>query len=281
MTFQLDFSRYEPLEGQRPYRLLDRHPTGAYLALAAPGEQTSAAVWESQTGKLVWVPKGAILLSWLEHGAQVVQVKEPRDLERPPEQEDQLYLFERQHWPDGPLISRCLVTLSQGEPESLVVSPHGNLVVLRWIDQGASGWEFIHLRETGDVHLKEAGLEIDSEVAVSTQPAFSPDGRYAVSGYHAQFNTAAPAWESAHWKIAQRGRYEVGCVTVIRLFDGTCYQIPIADTVPVKLHGTSSRSLDPPSFLDSQHFLVRFPTGAKRRYQVQGAAPQSGDSRQR
>lgn len=270
-----DFSHYEPLEGQRPYRLLDRHPSGAYLVLAAPGEQTEAAVWESQTGKLAWVPKGAVLLCWLEQGTQVVQVRKPRDLERPPEQEGHLYLFERQRWPDGILISRCLVTLSQGWPESVVVSPQGNLIVLRWLDQGASGWEFIHLRETGDVHLKEASIELDSEVAVSTQPSFSPDGCHAVSGYHALFNTAAPAWEAAHWKIAQRGRYEVGCVTVVRLVDGTSYQIPIADAVPAKLHGTSSRFFDPPTFLDSQHFLVRLPTGAQRRYQVQGAAPQS------
>lgn len=266
---EIDFSHYEPLQGQHPYRLLDRHPSGAYVALAAYGEQTSVAVWERQTGKLAWAPKGAVLLSWLEHGEQLVQVRKPLDLEHPLEQEDHLYLFERRNWPDGTLISCCPVVLSQGEPESLVVSPYNNVVVLRWLDQGASGWEFIHLRETGDVHLKEAGVEIESEVAVTTQPAFSPDGRYAVSGYHAQVNTAAPAWESAHWKIPQRGRYEVGCVTVIRLFDGTCYQIPIADAVPAKLHGTSSRSFDSPTFLDSQHFLVLLPTGAKRAYQVQ------------
>lgn len=273
---KIDFSRYEPFQGQHPYRLLDRHPSGAYVALATSGEQTRVAVWENQTGKLAWAPKGAVLLSWVEHGEQSVLVRQPPDREHPPEQEDHLSLFERQSWPDGPLISRCSVALSQGEPESLVVSPHGNVVVLRWLDQGASGWEFIHLRETGDVHLREAGIEIDSEVAVSTQPAFSPDGRYALSGYHAQLNTAAPAWEAAHWKIAQRGRDEVGCVTVIRLLDGTCYQIPIADAVPAKLHGTSSRSLDPPTFLDSQHFLVLLPTGTKRLYQVQAAAPQSG-----
>ncbi len=155
-----------------------------------------------------------------------------------------------------------------GWPDNLLISPQSNLVVLRWLDQGFSGWEFILLRKTDDFHLKEARIELDSEVEAFTQPAFSPDGRYAVSGYHTQFNPAFPAWEAAHWKIAQQGRYEVGGVTVLRLLDGTSYRIPIADAVPIKLHGTASHFFEPPVFLDNDHFLVLLPTGANKTYQI-------------
>jgi hypothetical protein len=208
--------------------------------------------------------EAAGMLAWLKQGSEIVFLADRPSIEKSEQvYEQRSFLFERRTWPDTTLISSCEVSLPWGAPENMLVSPHSNLVVLRWLTEGASGWEFVILSEAGDFQLQEAGFEIDGPAAIYVSPAFSPDGRYAVSGYHTKFVA-----EKGHSWPLQRGRYEVGCITVICIPEGTFHEIIISDAVPVKLHGTASQSLDVPVFLDNERFMTMLPTGAKRTFPV-------------
>ena len=52
------------------------------------------------------------------------------------------------------------MTLPMGFPDNLLISPQGNLAVARWLDQGASGWEFVLLKESGDFYLRKRELNL-------------------------------------------------------------------------------------------------------------------------
>lgn len=208
--------------------------------------------------------EAAGMLAWLKQDSEIVLLADH------PEKSEQVYeqrsfLFERRTWPDTALISSCVVSLPWGAPENMLVSPYGNLAVMRWLTEGASGWEFVILSEAGDFQLQGAGFEIDGPAAIYASPAFSPDGCYAVSGYHTKFVEDEKGYY--RWPL-RRGRFEVGCITVICIPEGTFHEIIISDAVPVKLHGTASQSLDEPVFLDNERFMTMLPTGAKRTFPV-------------
>lgn len=258
----LDFSRYEPLDGHRPYRVMAWHPTGRYVAMSIFCQrEPMVAVWEEATGKMVWADKRAEALTWLKHGSEMVILT---DRIGESSATYQGHTFERRAWPENTLISACKVSLPPwGEPVDILVSPHGNLALLRWLTQGASGWEFVLLSDASDLQLQGAGFEMDTPAAIYASPAFSPDGCYVVSGYHTRL-----VEDKRGGNIPlQRGRYEVGFITVVCIPDGTFHEIIIADAVPVKLHG-AAQSLDEPVFLDNEHFMTMLPTGAKRAYSV-------------
>lgn len=209
--------------------------------------------------------EAAGMLAWLKQGSEVVLLAERSSFEKSEKTyEERSFMFERRMWPDTKLISSCEVSLPWGAPENILVSPHGNLVVMRWLTEGLSGWEFVILSDAGDFQLQGAGFGIDGPAAIYASPAFSPDGRYAVSGYHTKF---VEDKDGHSWPL-RRGRYEVGCITVICIPEGTFREITISDAVPAKLHGTASQSLDEPVFSDNEHFMTMLPTGAKRTFSV-------------
>src|SRR5437899_7911896 len=124
---------YEPLTGYTGYRMLDRHPSGRYTAREAIGSARgpAAAVWDTQTGSIVYAPHPASLIGWLNSGSDVMLVRDTVANSGAPDTlqgngEGGTY-FERRTWPKGELISSCRLTLYSGWPHSLVVSPHGNL----------------------------------------------------------------------------------------------------------------------------------------------------------
>jgi hypothetical protein len=94
------------------------------------------------------------MLAWLKQGSEIVLLTDRPSIEKSERvYEQHSFLFERRTWPDTALISSCEVSFPWCGPENMLVSPHENLVVMRWLDEGVSSWEFVILSETGDFQL--------------------------------------------------------------------------------------------------------------------------------
>lgn len=62
-------------KGGMPHRLLDSHPNGSHLVLQG-GRGPESAVWEKETGRIVWAPDHAIALAWLKQGTQIAALSD-------------------------------------------------------------------------------------------------------------------------------------------------------------------------------------------------------------
>jgi hypothetical protein len=257
----LDLSRYEPLAGFAPSKKIASEPTNVYIGMETSATPPVAGIWEIATGNLIWAEEGTLTLAWNYAGTQLLAA---RELSAKAE-DKQHYLFERHSWPQDYLISQCSVQLPfSAWPYDLWVAPSNTLAVMRWVDQGMSGWEAILLKNNGDVHLKGADFRLMSGEAIQCYPALSADERYAVSGYQTIYRTT----DTGHQVPLTHGRYEVGRIVVIDIRNSNFREITIDDAVPAKLHGTASKWTDVPIFLDNQRFTIALPSGAKRIFDV-------------
>jgi len=260
-----DFSHCEPLAGALPTKEIAHHPAGAYMAMETSQMPPALGIWETATGSPVWTEAGALALAWTPDGSELLLVREdrpsriPKALAEAPDG----YTFERRLWPQDDLASSCPLRLPfSAWPVDIWVASTGTLAAVRWMDQGASGWEPMLLRRRGDAHLLGAGFELASEVGVYAHPTLSPDGRFAVSGYQTTYKTLPTGTRTP----LVRGRFEVGRVVVIDIPAGTSRDIVLDDAVPAKLHGTAARWGEVPVFWNTEHFELLLPTGAKRIY---------------
>src|SRR6476646_2629411 len=64
-----DQSTFDRLPRERPWQLLDRHPDGLHAAMQVivvlETTVERAAVWDVETGRIVWAPEGVSALAWL------------------------------------------------------------------------------------------------------------------------------------------------------------------------------------------------------------------------
>ncbi len=166
----LDTSSFERLHGQRPWRVLDRHPDGRHIALQVIAVLHTtvdrAAVWDLGTGRIAWAPDGVSALAWLpDSGDHVALVHEEykRAPDHPaiigsPLQREFAYTFALASWPDHIPQARCPLKFPTGWPVDLVLSPRGDLAVVQWQDQSESGLEFVTITSDGPRQLAETGL---------------------------------------------------------------------------------------------------------------------------
>jgi hypothetical protein len=267
---QSPLSRFERMAGALPSKEIARHPAGIYVAMETEQAFPGVGIWETATGALVWANESVLAATWTPDGSELLLVQVDTSstsdaAPHAPEDASDGCVFERRLWPQDTLVSACPLQLPFSSwPSDIWVAPTGALAAVRWVDQGASGWEVALLNSTDAVHLVGAGFELASEVGIDTHPALNPNGHYAVSGYQTMYGRLP----DHHWAPLQRGRFEVGRIVVIDIAAGIYRDIVIDDAVPAKLHGTASRWADIPVFLDADNFELMLPTGAKRIYSV-------------
>jgi hypothetical protein len=231
-----------------------------------------AAVWDSQSGHIIYAPQDTWLVGFVGDGSGVVTLgyagadhTQSATQPRVPEE----FWFEYRTWPRRELVGSCTVRLFSGWPHSFVASPHNNLVVIRTIDQQISGWDFVVLTASDAVHVASGGFEMDSFAALSSQPGYSPDGRYAVSGYHTTFTETYVGRQLTRYEIPlTQAEFEVGGITVVDLHDMASREIVVLDAVPAVLHTAARERLDQPAFIDNETFEVTYVTEEIRRYSV-------------
>ncbi len=103
----IDFHTFEAFEGEKPDHLLNKHPDGTYLALQVTiGDVYPAAIWSTETKRLVWSPEDAYGLSWLREGTQIAALQYPFSSEDS--------CFAVYSWPQGHLLQHCSLRFSLG-----------------------------------------------------------------------------------------------------------------------------------------------------------------------
>lgn len=301
----LDLASFEPLMDTPPYRVLDYHPDGMLVALQVltshPLTTTTASfsgIWDRHTRRLVWAPENVIAMAWGSDGKEVGLLRERYTYDPGMHaiigsalQSEFTYTWERRTWPEQMLLSSCPLVIPTGWPETLAISPRHTLAAFQWFDQSESGLEFISLTEDGDFQLLETGLPISTSVTphcfrpggngypigsnLATAPAFSPDGRYLVFGWHDEWTWWADLGEDAFLTDetpSKVGPCHAGFLEVLDWEERCAQTIAVTVSLPPSWHPPSLDGagglFGDPRFLDNEHFTLPLPTGEARTYHV-------------
>lgn len=259
-----DFDTFEAFKGAKPYFLLDRHPDGTYLAMQVEDmADIAAAIWSTETKRLVWPPEGACALSWLQGGTQIAALQYPISVDE--------YYFALYSWPQGQLLQECSVRFSYGFVFDLVVSPTNDLAICQWADQSEFGFEFLTLSDHSIVHLSQQGY-IKRGTNRTTRPVFQPDGHLWVCAYQDNLDwyLDEDAQRDGHYVAKEGKREQLGALMVFHQTQ-LLGEIPLIATVPADYHpeitlAASPEELgylseSPPVFLDARHVMIRLPSG--------------------
>ena len=123
---------YEPVDGTYPSAVLDVHPDGRHIALQAPtSTYGSGAVWDRQTGRLVWAPEDTQALCWLPGGRQLVALRGGKAHDE---------RLSRYRWPGRQHLRSCPIWYDGGWTLEVVASPRGDRVAFLWMEQHKGGW---------------------------------------------------------------------------------------------------------------------------------------------
>lgn len=262
----LDLSHYTPLDGEVPLRELSHHPTSAEAVLVAyvAGGQR-AAVWNTDTGALVWAPDGARAIAWMPDGATVAVVRDaPQpNTAAPVPGSGTTYRFDRFTWPDQQRLDGCDLVLDMGYPVDLVISPRGDLATCKWVEEGYTGLEFVQLSSAGPSQLVEASYDCSTDVM--TRPVFSPGGRFLAFGAQ----DSVVWWAESYDAPAAGGEYEIGWVTVLDWDAAEFRDVFFDEQVPAGWHPDPQDEvvmLADPVFRDEEHLSIRLPTGTEREF---------------
>lgn len=278
----IDFKTFEALEGKKPDRLLDRHPDGKYLAMQVPtADAYLAAIWNSETKRLTWSPEDAHALAWLRQGTQIAALQNPHVSED--------FQFAIYSWPQGPLLQHCPLRFPMGYLFDLVISPTSDLAVCQWTDQCEFGYEFVAIHEEHITHLVQDSYS-NGKTSYSTRPVFSSDGHLWVCAY--QENT--DWWENEDTlghdgHLTRETKKEIGAIVVfhqtqilgeipLRLPIPSRYQPPNVsapgffsqETKASHSFPEGSEYIVDPVFLDTQHMMIRLPSGESQVHDLSG-----------
>lgn len=172
----IQFDTFEKMPGETPYRLLEIHPTGKYLAMQAKEHRSGrSAVWEKETGQIVWKPDRAIALAWLRGGMQIGVLREASNAP---------YEFALYTWPETQMLHSCsiLPPPRAGWMIDLVISPQNDLALCHWVDQSETGFEYIDITPQNVFHDSQASYSFDG-TNDTTRAVFSPGGHFWAFGY--------------------------------------------------------------------------------------------------
>jgi len=279
MNDLLNLTTFAPLDGILPHLVLDRHPDGRAVALQAPFSPLDrAAVWDAQTGALIWNPGVTMALHWLPNGEEIVLLRERSAVTRgyPPLADSPLgdgnwYVLERASWPGRTVVGACKVVLPEGWGNAVTVSPRGDLAAVRWFEQDAAGFVLVALREGGDRQLPDPGYRTAPDNLVQG-PVFSPDGRFLVLSCGRGFWWAGDDEGEDPTVPASGGRYEIGHVAIYDVREKAAQEIVIEEDVPAGWLPEDPEDLEhnellgEPRFIAAHEFTVTLPTGTERRF---------------
>ncbi|WIG57499.1 MAG: hypothetical protein OJF49_000243 [Ktedonobacterales bacterium] len=289
MDVRFDLSRFEPVNGQKPFRVLDRHRSGRAIALQyGGGSDNAAGIWDYEAGKLLGAGETALpiytsgstvpALCWSADGRQVILLRdqyhyqpELHHIIGSPLQSEYTHYLERWSWPDLEQVAVCTIQPPTGWMETIAVSPDGDLAAFTWCDQDGTGFELVRLSSDGDEQLPAATCQRQYELIYEL--AFSPDGRYLV--------LTGTGWEIQWWTDggdrlgmpSEGGRREAGFVAVFDLGKRTLKEQRIVIDVPAgwlpsNENATAFYTPGQPRFINSAEFAVPLQTGEERLFSI-------------
>jgi hypothetical protein len=197
------------------YWVHGRHPSGRFLAaqvLDVLGEE--CAVWDLETGDLVWRPQ-ATSVSWSDDGGLVALLvgKDGDD-------------FELRSWPERDLISKCRVKPSACCNTFVSLSPRGDRAAVLWWHQTEGGVNLVAL-DGGDArHLVDEGYETE-ETNLVEGPVFSRDGRLVAISEGFVWWWLPHGADSPEGTPSAGGTFRRGRVTAIEIDSGSVRQADV------------------------------------------------------
>jgi WD40 repeat protein len=193
------------------YWVHGRHPSGRLIAAEVRDVlENECAVWDLETGDVVWRPKAHSVV-WSQDGATVaLLVGEDGDD------------FELRSWPRRTLISRCVVRPWACCNRYVALSPRGDHAAVLWWHQTEGGVNLVALEDGAARHLEGDGYMTSKTNAVEG-PAFSPDGRFvAISEGFTRWWLPEPG-ESPQDEPSPGGRLRRGRLTLIDVDSGSVH----------------------------------------------------------
>jgi hypothetical protein len=262
----VEFDAFERTpKGNAPYRILDSHPDGQYLAMQSG--HAESFVWERETKRIAWRPDRAIALAWLRDGMQIAVLREASDAP---------YEYVVYTWPEVQLLHRCPVAPPPGWGWmlDLVISPQSDLALCHWVDQAEAGFEFIDITSQGVSQDPQAGYFLEGTNEV-TRPVFSPDGQLWTFG-HKMYETwwvPDPEDIDTYDQPALGGTYALGELKIFRGKQPLSQSIPLIATLPTGWKPADPEAedvlfLSDPTFLDERHIKIRLPSDETQVHRV-------------
>jgi hypothetical protein len=187
------------------YWVHGRHPSGRLLAAEVLGVlDNECAVWDLETGHLVWRPP-ARSISWSDDGAAVALLvgKDGDD-------------FELLSWPERDPISKCRVKPWACCNTYVSLSPRGDRAAVLWWHQTEGGVNLVALDDGSARHLEDEGYTTRESNLVQG-PVFSQDGRLVTISEGVVWWWLPDGAESPEGTPSPGGTFRRGRVTAIEI----------------------------------------------------------------
>jgi hypothetical protein len=186
-----------------------RHPSGRLLAAEVWDVlKQECAVWDLETGDLVWRPP-AHSIAWSRDGAKVaLLVGEHGDD------------FELRSWPERDLISACVVEPWACCNEFVALSPRGDRAAVLWWHQTEGGVNLVALEEGTARPLDGSGYTTQ-ETNLLEGPTFSDDGRLVAVSEGFDFWWLPEAVDTPETAPSPGGTFTRGRLTVLDVDSGS------------------------------------------------------------
>lgn len=266
----LDPAKFEPLAGRfssrQPFQLLGRHPDGR---LGAMGTTTGAAIWDLESGKVVWKSEGVYAISWVANGTEVVLLRirhmEPEDGWGRPGY-DWTNVCEWRSWPAMTLLNMFHVSVEE-QGTSLTASPTRRDAAISWVGEDSAG-VILFDYTTDSPDTDEATYW--SELRMMRGPVFSPDGRWLVLAVSDEYWWLAGGRDRE--ASAPGGPTSLGRVVIVDVERGEVREVEIVEDIPAGWMPADTDNLDLrdflglPQFIGPREFRVTLPTGTARTF---------------
>jgi len=210
---------------------LHRHPTSsAFTVSPLFGQNCVAAVWDSQSGKLLWAPERASEIGWAPDGRSAYVLVSKFG---PGPRGGIGHRLLHYSWLERELRQELPFSVQSGGADALVVSPTGGLAAVVAIQGPEWYYEVLGLRPS----LTQLGVGHRIDDYLLDGPVFSPDERYLVTVGSPRFVWWAwpedEEWDEEEWQVpSEGGRYELGWVYVHDLAAGRKTKHPLAVDLP-------------------------------------------------
>lgn len=267
-------SRFQPLGRNRPEWLMSRHPSERIVVLqTTAGDADRAAVWDEESGQLLWQPEHTTAMSWSPDGKHVLSVTDQYAKDRSAEHSHSLDLWV---WPERKLVASWPLDMP-GWCHDLVMSPIGTDAAMTWLEQDGAG--FFHLRldlpigqelpqENADYEYTDGNLLVG--------PVFSPGGRYLVASC-SRWCWWAPDRDPE--TPSPGGRFKIGHVVVFDCLTWEYREVDVEASIdpgwsPQGAGGDlASEIMGGPEFVDDDSFRITLPTGTTTSFRLSEVRP--------
>ena len=274
MGMSTEWENWEPLHGEQPYTLLALHPSGRFASRQVVTWTSTtverAAIWETETRKLVWDPGNANAICWTPDGAELLLIRDPYDSAVIASgQGDYEHYFERRSWPSLEMIECNKYEIPDGWAVGLVAHPRRKLACVVWRDQCCSGVDFVSWEEGVARSLSDVAYSIGTNL--NSDVAFSPDGRYLACAYGEEC-----WWSEDSEEPSPGGEFRAGMVVVTDLNTWEHRDSEIVLSAPAGWEPEDPEDSEflsrfsTPRFIDAEQFEVQSDLSGVLRFRVTG-----------